>query len=82
MKNPQVVAVNGASGSLGLGVAAKAVQQGAIVHATMRNPVKRGTARCCGLQWARQFTQLKTPADPDGKLLQAKVVNEMLGGLE
>lgn len=33
-------------------------------------------------EWARQFTQLKTQADPDGKLLQAKVVNEMLGGLE
>ena len=31
--------------------------------------------------WSREFTQLKTQADPDGKLLQAKVVKEMLGGL-
>lgn len=28
---------------------------------------------------ARDFTQLKTMGDPNGKLLQAKVVNDMLG---
>ena len=34
-----------------------------------------------GSAWTRNFTQLKTQGDPDGKLLRAKVVNDMLAGL-
>lgn len=31
--------------------------------------------------WSEDFTRLKTQADPDGKKLQKKVIDEMLGGV-
>jgi len=31
------------------------------------------------LLWSEEFTRLKTASDPDGRLIQAKVIKEMLG---
>ena len=31
--------------------------------------------------WAEAFTRLKTLGDPDGRLVQAEIVQKMLGGL-
>lgn len=40
-------------------------------------PVRRRTSA-----WSEEFTRLKTAADPDGRLLQARVVAEMLGRID
>ena len=43
--------------------------------ATKKSPIRMRKS-----PWSEEFTRLKTASDPDGGLIQARVINEMLGG--
>jgi NAD(P)-dependent dehydrogenase (short-subunit alcohol dehydrogenase family) len=45
--------------------------------ATKKSPIRMSTS-----PWSEEFTRLKTASGPDGGLIQARVINEMLGGLD